>query len=155
MFSDNWLLMISGVEWMNTLINCISKDIKKSVSITLKAMPKAYTKTNKNTIENFLGRSDQYSVAIRWQWSFFKFRIPHSTGFLPQEEDVHKIQKYLNAWFLSLFFTLKPQRHPKIFCSDWLITKTWYTCSKRIRTVIGYLCNTIFCNCMHLHAKNI
>ena len=52
----------------------------------------------------FLGRSDQYSVAIRWQWSFFKFRIPHSTGFLPQEGDVHKIQKYLNAWFSLLSF---------------------------------------------------
>ena len=52
----------------------------------------------------FLGRSDQYSVAIRWQWSFFKFRIPHSTAFLPQEGDVHKIQKYSNAWFSLLVF---------------------------------------------------
>ena len=89
---------------MNTLINCISKDNKKSASITLKAMPKAYTKPNKNTIEKFLGRSDQYSVAIRWQWSFFKFRIPHSTAFLPQQGDVHKIQKYLNAWFSLVIF---------------------------------------------------
>ena len=123
---------------MNTLINCMymSDDNKKWASITLKAMPKAFTKTKKNTIEMFLGRSDQYSVAIRWQWSFFKFRIPHSTAFLPQEGDVHKIQIYLNAWFLSWFFTLKPQRYLKIFFSDWLIAKTWFSCSKRIGTVI-------------------
>ena len=82
----------------------MSDDNKKWASITLKAMPKAFTKTKKNTIEMFLGRSDQYSVAIRWQWSFFKFRIPHSTAFLPQEGDVHKIQKYSNAWFSVLVF---------------------------------------------------
>ena len=77
-------------------------------------MPKAYTKPNKNTIEKFLGRSDQYSVAIRWQWSFFKFRIPHSTAFLPQQGDVHKIQKYLNAWFsLLVFQPAREARWPK------------------------------------------
>ena len=76
-------------------------------------MPKAYTKPNKNTIEKFLGRSDQYSVAIRWQWSFFKFRIPHSTGFLPQEGDVHKIQKYLNPWISLMIFYSETTAPPK------------------------------------------
>ena len=43
------------------------------------------------------GCSDQYSVAIRWQWSFFKFRIPHSTAFATGEKSAkRKKRKNMN-----------------------------------------------------------
>ena len=108
-------------------------------------MPKVYTKTKKNTIEMFLGRSDQYSVAIRWQWSFFKFRIPHSTAFLPQEGDVHNIQKYLNAWFSHMIFYSETTALPENIFFRLVARQNMIFLFKRIGTVIGYLCNTIFC----------